>query len=185
MNRLKLEEDYWNAAALDPDVDSKYICDIPVNDCLADLGGLYGEVLEIGCGVGRLMQPGYHGVDISENMLKIAKKRNPDCFFSLVEYNEFLFLPYECRTFDCIYSYLVFQHLKPDSVRQYINEASVALVHGGLFIFQFIEGTEREPFSNHYSRDEMREWCECEGMSVDFSQSKAYEGWTICRAIAE
>lgn len=178
MTRTEIEKQHWDVLALDPEVDEKYICNIPTDDCLKDLS-LDGTVLEIGCGVGRLLPDGGYGIDVSSNMLKIARQRRPECYFKLTTGG----IPYPDGFFDVIYSYLVFQHLKPKSIKNYMIEAYRCLDDGGEFRFQFIEGTEREPFSNHYTTDEMSEWMHEAGFeTVWFVPSKAYAGWTIMGA---
>lgn len=177
-SRLELEKNYWNENALDKEVDSKYIADVPTKLCLQDLGELEGRVLEIGCGVGRLLQDGWYGIDISTNMLQIAKQRQPNAKYLSTTGRT---IPFKDNVFDNVYSYLVFQHLEPNAVKSYIDESYRVLKNGGMLTFQFITGTEREPFSNHYSKQEIKrflaEWAE-----VTFKQSKAYKGWTICTA---
>lgn len=147
MYRTQQEKIYWDANALDPEVDTKYICDLPTPECLDALGELQEPVLEIGCGVGRLMKPGYYGVDISENMLEIAQKRNPDAYFFLTDGRS---LQFEDNFFHSVYSVLLFQHLPLEGVEAYIKESARVLVVGGVLKFQFIHGTESEPFSHHH-----------------------------------
>jgi ubiquinone/menaquinone biosynthesis C-methylase UbiE len=144
MNRIQEEKDYWNEAALDPNVDEKYICNLPSEPFFEILGGLEGKVLEIGCGVGRLMKDGYCGIDVSENMLAIAKDRKPKCEFKITDGRS---IPYPDETFDGVYCVLVFQHLPADAVQIYIDEAMRVLKPDGTFIFQYIEGREDAPFS--------------------------------------
>ena len=179
MNRVELEKAFWDTNALDKDVDKKYISDISTEDCLNDLQGMFGEVLEIGCGVGRLMKKGYWGIDISTNMQEIANTRKPECGFKHCDGRT---IPFDDDSFDSVYCYLVFQHIPKDAVDGYIKEAYRVLKKGGTFIFQWIEGAENEPFSKHYSKEDMNE------MTKMFSgkssvRSKAYEWWTITRCI--
>lgn len=168
---------YWDQVANDPDVDNKYICDIPIEDCLKDIGKLQGKVLEIGSGVGRLLQPGWYGIDLSANMLAIANIRTGGkCYFKKTDGD----IPYSNEYFDSIFCYLVLQHLKPDEVKRYISEAYRALKTNGIFKFQFIQGTEREPLSNHYTTDEISRWLTEAGFeSVTYKPSKAHYLWTI------
>lgn len=179
MNRVDIEKLYWDTNATDKDVDVKYISDISANDCLKDLTGLGEKVLEIGCGVGRLLKPGYYGIDISTNMLEIANQRKPKCVYKHTDGRS---IPFQDDSFDSVYCYLVFQHLPDDAMSSYIEEAHRVLKDGGLFIFQWIEGTEQEPFSFHRSTstvDEMakRFW------RIQHQSSEAYDGWTITRCI--
>lgn len=153
MSRIDEEKNYWNTAATDPQVDVKYISDIPTKQFEWIHTQLFGKVLEIGCGVGRLMKPGYYGIDISNKMLKIAQERQPDCRFKLADGR---IIPYSDSSFDSVYSVLVFQHLPLEAVAGYIAETKRILKKRGVFIFQFIEGTEDAPFSKHHSLDEIK-----------------------------
>lgn len=163
MNRVDEEKQYWDMAALDSLVDEKHISSLPTEDCMTAVGNWAGEVLEIGCGVGRLMQPNWCGVDISENMLEIAQKRHPECHFYL---NDGRTLPFDDGVFHVVYSVLVFQHLDEEGIKSYIKEAYRVLDILGIFRFQFIEGNEHEPFSQHYSLDSLLKWLEDVGFTV-------------------
>lgn len=177
MSRQTEITNYWNTAALHKNVDDLYISDISTELCKKDLGKLSGKVLEIGCGVGRLMEDGYYGIDISKNMLDIAKKRKPQCHFKLCTDT----IPYKDSLFDTVYCYLVIQHLKPDEVQKYFNEVYRVLKLGGWFKFQFIEGTEREPLSNHYTFEDITKFAEEAGFQYGgiVHESFAHDLWTI------
>jgi ubiquinone/menaquinone biosynthesis C-methylase UbiE len=146
------ERFYWNQAAADPHLDTRYICDLPTPLFQEPLASLKGRVLEIGCGVGRLMKPGFHGIDISDELLIIAMQRRPDCEFVVSDGRS---IPYGEDSFDSVYSVLVFQHLSLKTVLNYIKEVKRVLKRGGVFIFQFIEGTEDAPFSKHHNFDKI------------------------------
>lgn len=173
-------KNYWEYAAQDPKVDQRYIADVSTKKCLKELGKLKGDVLEIGCGVGRLIQDGWCGIDISPRMLEIAKKRQPKGNYKLTLDGN---IPYKDARFGTVYSMLVFQHLKPNEVFNYIKEAHRVLKDGGLLKFQFIVGDEREPFSNHYTKEEITNWCLAAGFkTVDYKQSDIHFQWTWCEA---
>lgn len=155
--RVDIERDYWNKAAEDPEVDDKYISSLPTDACLDAVGEFSGTVLEIGCGVGRLMKPGYWGIDISQKMLDIAQQRKPDCHFKLGDGRN---LPLHDDYFDAVYSVLLFQHLPPQAVKGYIDESYRVLRDGGKFRFQFIEGDDHSPFGHHYSIETVKKWLE-------------------------
>jgi ubiquinone/menaquinone biosynthesis C-methylase UbiE len=149
MNRLTEEKRYWNKAAEDPKVDEKYISDLTEGWDEA-LGTLKPKVLEIGCGVGRLMKRDYYGIDISSKMLEIAKKRKPECHFKLCDGKS---IPFPDNTFRSVYCVLVFQHIPFEEVKEYITEAHRVLKKKGIFRFQFIEGKEEGPFCQNHSLD--------------------------------
>lgn len=177
--RLDDERNYWDKNALDKDVDKKYISDIGVSLCKKDLGKLTGDVLEIGCGVGRLLQYGWSGIDISENMLSIARARKPECVYKQTDGRS---IPFDEATFDTVFSYLVFQHITKDAIESYINEAYRVLKGGGRLIFQCILGEEDEPFSKHFDRS----WVESRldnYKSYSSKDSVAHHQWTIFEAV--
>lgn len=168
MSRVEAEKEYWNEAALDPDVDVKYISDIDTGECMnALVTAEYTlpsepKICEIGCGVGRLTtefakqlpHSSILGVDISANMLKVAKLRR--------SHTNILYAQTDGRNipgsdYDFIYSMLVFQHLPIDAVEDYLSCAAEALKPGGYLRFQFIEGNENEPFSYHHSYQRIQE----------------------------
>lgn len=176
MNRITEETNYWNKAAKDPEVDKKYIADVSTPECLAVIGKSGGKVLEIGCGVGRLMADGNYGIDSSEEMLKIARKRKPNCHFKLSDGRT---IPYDDNTFDFAYCMLVFQHIPFEAVTAYISEVKRVLKKGGLFRFQFIEGNEQAPFSKHHSLQELMKHVESEGFHVtSIERALVHKQWT-------
>lgn len=178
MSRTMEEKDYWDRNALDHEVDVKYISDISTELCLQDLGEMSGEVLEIGCGVGRLLQDGWYGIDTSENMLEIARKRNP----KLKLFNgDGRTLPYDDNQFDHVYSYLVFQHIPKDAVAGYIKEAHRVLKKGGRLAFQCILGNEDEPFSKHLDLGFLKENLNIYSRH-SAKQSVAHDSWMIFEA---
>jgi hypothetical protein len=63
-HRVHLEQQYWQACALDPEVDVKYIADVDTKACVdlvvANMTPLLQEgrrILDLGCGVGRITLP--------------------------------------------------------------------------------------------------------------------------------
>ncbi len=77
------------------------------------------RVLDLGCGNGRLSELfsrdiHYLGVDISNEMLKIAKAKYPNSDFQLIN---FLSLPFLAESFDVIYCLAVLHHVPLNSYR--------------------------------------------------------------------
>lgn len=181
-DRVELERNYWDEAALDPEVDIKYISDISTEECLDALGDEVvepGMILDIGCGVGRISnEVGAVGIDISENMLEIARKgeRFDDQYWMCDGRN----IPFPDDTFDSAYSMLLFQHLQADAFRQYIGEIFRVLKIGSIFRFQFIEGISNEPFSNHYPLKLVELWLEEAGFGLPESIDRGlgHPQWT-------
>lgn len=177
MLRVNEEKNYWNKAALDPEVDKKFISDLDFN-----LGFKpKGKVLEIGCGVGRLMEDGFCGIDISEEMLKIARERKPNCEFKICDGRT---IPYEDSSFDFVYCVLVFQHIPFAAVCSYITEAARVLKRGGEFAFQYIEGDQLEPFSIHHKARSVEYHLQKSGFKIARKTTRLiHESWTWVGAI--
>jgi SAM-dependent methyltransferase len=105
----------------------------------------YGRALEIGCGPGRLMKPlsrhfgEIHGVDVSDEMIRLARERLRDIPHAHVHATNGASLgQFADGSFDFVYSYAVFQHIPSRSVvLEYMNEISRVLKPGGIFRGQF------------------------------------------------
>ncbi len=96
--------------------------------------------LEIGCGVGRLMLPlsqrfrEIHGVDVSDEMIGLARERLTETSNAHVQVNDGVGLgDFADESFDFVYSYAVFQHVpKREVVFGYLVETRRVLKVGGL-----------------------------------------------------
>jgi len=103
------------------------------------------RALEIGCGPGRLMRPmarhfvELHGVDVSDEMIALAKDKLRDIPNAFPQVSDGATLPqFEDHFFDFIYSFAVFQHIPSrDVVYEYLNEIARVLKPGGLVRLQF------------------------------------------------
>jgi SAM-dependent methyltransferase len=96
--------------------------------------------LEIGCGPGRLMRPlsrhfkEIHGVDVSDQMIELAKERlrdTPNAHPHCSSGSDLAMFPDE--KFDFVYSFAVFQHIPSrEVVFSYLREARRVLKTGGI-----------------------------------------------------
>lgn len=96
------------------------------------------KVLDLGCGNGRYFEffkekkVDYFGVDSSEKLIEIARKRYPEGRFQLAEA---LHLPFPNNFFDKIYSIAVLHHIPSKDFRlQVLKEAYRTLKPNGLLI---------------------------------------------------
>ena len=98
------------------------------------------RALEIGCGPGRLMKPlsryfgEIHGVDVSDEMIRLAKNRLHGIPHAHVHATSGADLaPFADDSFDFVYSYAVFQHIPSgEVVFQYLREARRVLKMRGI-----------------------------------------------------
>ncbi len=99
-----------------------------------------GRALEIGCGPGRLMHflcrrfREVHGVDVSDEMIRLAKERLADIPNAFPRHTDGSSLAgYEDDSFDFVYSYAVFQHIPArEVVINYLAEAVRVMKPGGI-----------------------------------------------------
>lgn len=165
MNRQQREREYWNEAVHSADVRTDYIAgtNLTDQDCVAAIlntteihhAPKKARMLEIGCGVGRLMLPmsvfasELYGIDVSEEMLKMCNSaiRKWPLKNMTVGLCDGVSLPVKDNTMDFIYSMLVFQHLELASVVCYLTESARVLKKDGILRFQFVEYAEEAEFS--------------------------------------
>ncbi len=123
-----------------------------VNSFESELKHLPGDLrprarraLEIGCGLGRLMRPlsrsfgEIHGVDVSDEMVRLAREQLADIPHAHVHHTPHSDLrAFADDSFDFVYSYAVFQHIPDaDVVYGYFHEIRRVLKEGGFARFQF------------------------------------------------
>lgn len=186
-DRIELERNYWNDCALDPEVDSKHISDASAESCLhaLEIPDDAQIILDVGCGPGRITsmlsdRREVHGIDISPEMIELARKRDRHTLYHICDGRT---IDCEDNKFDFVYSMFVFQHLDYDGVASYLKEMGRVVRPGGRVRFQFIEGTEHEPFSQHYTAQEMLGFVNDAGLqSYTWSHGVIHKQWTWVHA---
>jgi SAM-dependent methyltransferase len=119
--------------------------------------------LEIGCGPGRLLRPAsayfgeIHGVDVSDEMVRLAAERLADIPHAKVHSTSGNDLAiFQDNYFDFVYSYAVFQHIPSrDVVFEYLTEARRVLKPGGIL------------------------WCQINGLPEQAARYTTWEGVRI------
>lgn len=129
------------------------------------------EVLDIGCGVGRLEYRLAEdvkfcvGIDIAPSMVDLAKKYITADNVEFLTGNGKSLKNLGDRRFDLIFSIIVFQHLPREILKNYIKESYQYLKNGGKLFFQipvFSKVKLPEPPRNHpwavrsYHLDELK-----------------------------
>lgn len=175
--------DYWNQAAQDPDVDNKYICDLPWEDCQLAKGELPLPTLDLGCGVGRMMENNgdYYGVDISPAMIKLAKQRKPKAHFKVCNGKT---IPYKAKMFRSVFSMLTFQHIDELNVLDYIYEVSRVITDGGIFRFQYIAGVHSDFIDHNHNTARLVEYLQQAGFGIaNYDEDLVHKQWTWITAV--
>lgn len=124
-----------------------------------------GRVLDIGCGPGRLMLAlsqqfsEIHGIDISKEMIDLAKTRLADTANAHLHVGSGADLqPLQDGSFDLVYSYVVFQHIpSKEVVLNYMRESKRVLKPGGILCCQ-LRGQDPLPSE---LRPEAATWTGC------------------------
>jgi ubiquinone/menaquinone biosynthesis C-methylase UbiE len=102
------------------------------------------KILEVGCGAGRVTKAlasvfgEVHGMDISAEMIRLARQALRPCGNAIVYQNNGVDLSVvPTNQFDFAFSYLVFQHIPSRAiVHNYVREVHRLLRPGALFKFQ-------------------------------------------------
>ncbi len=103
------------------------------------------RALEIGCGPGRLMRPmsrhftEIHGVDVSDEMITLAKEKLSDVANAHVHVSDGSSLAmFPADSFEFVYSYAVFQHIPArEVVFSYLREIQRVMNTGGMAVLHF------------------------------------------------
>lgn len=102
------------------------------------------QVLEIGCGPGNITRyllskrPDFKitGIDVSPNMLNLAKKNNPTAKFKVMDVRNLR----PKNKFDAIISGFCLPYLSDEDSGKLIANCSNLLIPKGIFYFSFVEG---------------------------------------------
>lgn len=109
------------------------------------------DVLDIGCGVGRLEYALAKkvnlivGIDIAPSMVALAKKYINAKNVNFIIGNGRNLLDLKDKKFDLIFSIIAFQHMPRDIFKNYINESFQHLKKGGKIFFQIPVYSDKKP----------------------------------------
>jgi len=112
------------------------------------------KILDLGCGYGKDLQYFHNkklqaqGIDISKEMIKLAKKNCPDCELKVGDFKK---LPYKNNYFHFIYSRYAIQH--SNEVQTILKEVHRILRKKGEFIFLVTH-----PFRQYFEKKTKDYW---------------------------
>ena len=175
-------KNFWDNAAKDIDVRYKYIADEwaltqTFLTLIEDNNSNWNNVLEIGCGIGRLLVPlaekydecNFYGIDISDEMIKLAPKKDN------IKYQKV------ANNLDLVYSMLVFQHIEHQEKINYAKLAYDNLKNGGNIYFQFVIGEENSPYSYQTSKTEIEKILTNVGFNKLVFENHMHPQWMFVR----
>lgn len=176
-------------------------CVRPVLDALTPLASTAGaevHIADLGCGIGRLTLPAailmpeatFYAVDISARMLtglwaevnRVATPQKPIDNVQPVLCDGRT-LPNACATLDGCFSMVTLQHMPWAAAWGYLRAVARALVPGGVFRFQFVEGDQAEERSHHFPLERVTEAIEKAGLKVTaVDRGLLYDAWVFVTA---
>jgi len=104
------------------------------------------RVLEIGCGHGREAKEitrrtsDYLGIDISEKLIEIARKENPDSKFEVADIEDYVFP----KNIDIIFAFASLLHSDKNKMKKILDLAREALNKEGIFYLSLKYGDYQE-----------------------------------------
>jgi ubiquinone/menaquinone biosynthesis C-methylase UbiE len=119
------------------------------------------KVLDLGCAAGRdtseLTKNGYivTGVDLSEKLLEIAKKKYPSLSFS---HSDIRSLPFKDESYDAVWAIAVFHHLDYKDMLPTLKEFNRVLKNHGIVFIKTKKGEGRWKVKEDLSLNKIREF---------------------------
>lgn len=98
------------------------------------------DILELGCGTGRLSSFASVAIDASVASVAIARTRVPATRCATADAER---LPFASGSFDAVFAFHLLMHLEPDAVRAVFAEAARVLRPGGTMIADVVSKTRR------------------------------------------
>ncbi len=140
-----------------------------IEETFAAIHKEHPSVLEIGCGNGRdaaeilKRTNGYLGVDVSEELIKLAKEKNPQGNFVVADIEDYSFP----KDIDAIFAFASLIHVPKESLKKIFADGREALNPGGVFRLsmkqapEYSETTKNDEFGTRtyylYSKEDIEE----------------------------
>lgn len=149
----------------------------------------HSRVLDVGCGPGinaKLLFERDHslritGIDLSAEMIQLARRQLPDCTFRVEDIRDFT----TDDRYDAIVASFCIVHLTTDEARNLIQRLAKILTGDGSMYLSFMEGSEsrieRTSFSdtemhfNYYRREVVEDILHAAGFRIEKTSSEDYQ----------
>lgn len=129
------------------------------------------KTLDLGCGTGRLLNFANYGVDVSQNMIAIAKSKFPDK--EILE-GSVTSIPFGNNSLDCIFCFHVIMHLDKTTTTEFLTETHNKLIDKGRLIFDF-PSQKRRKLLNFKSEN----WHGANSFSLEQIHQLTKNNWNI------
>lgn len=133
--------------------------------------GASEQRLDLGCGTGRLLHFGTHGLDYSKAMVTEAQKKHPA---KDVRVGSALATPYPGESFSTVFSFHLLMHLQAADIPKVIEEVARLLPSGGTFVFD-IPSAKRRQLVNYKAPN----WHAAQSLSIEQLQEMIQEKWKL------
>jgi ubiquinone/menaquinone biosynthesis C-methylase UbiE len=129
------------------------------------------QILDLGCGTGRLLEFANYGVDFSKNMLEISKSKFTD---KKILEGTVTSIPLTNNSLDCVYCFHVIMHLDYETTTCFLSETHLKLATNGRLIFDF-PSKKRRKLLNFKSEN----WHGANNYSFKEIKRMTKENWNI------
>lgn len=195
MVSTRTDADFWlNEATIANDVCDKNIStdsfleiiQSEIDECLPLEGG---NIIDLGCGYGRLTAPlaakyttsFVVGYDINPKFLKQAEENKGKADRPAYACSDSL--P-SIADADFVFSVQLFQHLSGEAKAEYIRQVYEVLKPGGVFLFQYVEGSNVGRCLYDAKLKDVETWCKAVGFEVTGHEFNLLAPrWTWIRAV--
>lgn len=129
------------------------------------------ENLDMACGTGRFLTFSDYGIDISPEMVKVAKKKYPSKTLFVGDAEQ---LPFKDSFFSNVTSFHLLMHLEPENLENIFKEAHRVVKKNGQFIFDVPSQKRRKLVG--YKNDS---WHGANQASVNSIKTMMHKDWEL------
>jgi ubiquinone/menaquinone biosynthesis C-methylase UbiE len=129
------------------------------------------SVLDLACGTGRFLSFATAGLDLSANMLEVARGKHPEKLLIHASADD---IPIESGTYDAVFALHLFMHLSKAKIEAIVNECYRILRPNGVLIFDIPSALRRNLIS--YKADS---WHGATSFSIDDIRAIGTKQWQL------